>query len=165
MQQFKTEKLFEKFEINEITEDEFRKKMNKEFVKSVSESKIDNAWNKLLLDFPEKNIKIIENLKTKYRLFLLSNTNIIHYKSYIADFRKKFSYEFNSLFESSYYSHEVGLRKPDKLFFRKVINDNNLKPDETLFIDDLQENCNAGKSIGIKTLRLKRNTGLNSITF
>lgn len=163
MRKFKSENIFVKFEINKLNEKEFIKKISKELVKPILAKDINEAWNKLLLDFPEKNIEIVENLKNKYRLFLLSNTNIIHYKSYIKNFEEKFSYDFNNLFEKSYYSHKAELRKPNKLFFLKVIKENNLNINETLFIDDLMENRKAAEQLGIKTIEIKRNAGLESI--
>jgi FMN phosphatase YigB (HAD superfamily) len=90
--------------------------------------------------------------KAKYRTFLLSNINAIHY-TYIMNYLKTdFGFDDNEhLFERTYYSHLVGKRKPEIDFFEKVLKENNLKPEETLFIDDSPQHLEAAKTLGIQT--------------
>jgi len=159
----KQEKLFERQEIGLISNSEFYNFFNSEFINPVSEQTIEEAWNEMLLDYPEKNIQIIQNLKSSHRLFLLSNTNKIHYDFYIKKFKTQFGFELRSLFEQSYFSHEIGMRKPNKEIFEKVINENNLLPLETLFIDDIEENRITAQNIGIQTINTFTNEGLSEI--
>jgi len=87
---------------------------------------------------------------------LLSNINPIHY-GYIMDYLKQeFGFENNDhLFEKTYYSHFVGLRKPDSAFFEKVLNENGLVAEETLFIDDIAANLEPAKALGIQTFLMQ----------
>lgn len=144
--------LFDLLEKGEISSGNFYKEINIQLEGKKEDELIENAWNALLLDFPMDRIKLIQNLAKKYRLFLLSNTNEIHYRKYCNDFKKKFGFEFNSLFEKAYYSFELGMRKPDPEIFEKVLEDNNLSPFETLFVDDLDKNVDVAGRMGINVI-------------
>ncbi len=123
---------------------------------SLTNKEIEDAWNALLLDMPQKRIQILEKLKTNYRIFLLSNTNSIHYDHYRAQLQDKFGYpDFNFLFEKAWFSFNLGLTKPDKNIFQFVLKDAGLDPKETLYIDDLENNVMAAEKEGIKGYFLK----------
>ena len=105
--------------------------------KTVTKDDIIKAWNSILLDFRKESLDYLEKLKKKYKLFLLSNTNIIHLDAFNTIFELTINkHSFDSLFDKAYYSHEIGLRKPGPAAFEFVLKDNNLKAEETLFIDD-----------------------------
>ncbi|MFO7842468.1 MAG: HAD family phosphatase [Bacteroidales bacterium] len=144
--------LFDYLEKGLITPEKFRTDLQVHFNRSVSPKKIDNAWNSMLLDFPKKRIKLLQELKSKYRLFLLSNTNIIHYHKYNQDFIDQYGFGLSNLFEKVYLSFDMGMRKPDLEVFKYVIKDSNLKPIETLFVDDSAENIDSANELGLKTL-------------
>ena len=144
--------LFDFLEKGLITPEKFHADLQAHFNHQVSSAKIDDAWNAMLLDFPKKRIKLLQNLKSKYRLFLLSNTNIIHYHKYNQDLKGQYGIELKSLFEKVYYSFDMGMRKPDLEVFKYVIKDSNLKPIETLFVDDSAENIESANKLGLKTL-------------
>lgn len=144
--------LFNWLEKGLISPEKFHTDLKTHFNNDVSSAMIDDAWNAMLLDFPKKRIELIQELKSKYRLFLLSNTNIIHYRKYNNDLINRFGFGLSSLFEKAYYSFDLGMRKPDMEIFEYVIKDSNLKPIETLFIDDSAENIDTANQLGLKTL-------------
>ncbi len=53
-------------------------------------------------------------------------------------------------FTATFLSHETGLRKPDPAAYQHVLNQLGLKPDETIFVDDKEENITAANTIGIR---------------
>jgi putative hydrolase of the HAD superfamily len=159
----KDSKLFTDYEIGIISDDEFRDDIISKCQIPVSFPVFDNAWNAMLLDYPKENIEIIQKLSKTYRVFLLSNTNKIHYDFYIIVFRRQFGFELRSLFEKSYFSHEIGMRKPKPDIFQKVLHENQLNAGECLFIDDLEENRKAASQFGIQTVNFNTNQGLNTI--
>ena len=67
------------------------------------------------------------------------------------------------LFEEIYYSHEVGLGKPDPAIFSKVLIDNGLKPEETLYIDDTEQHIESAKKSGIQCFLFPQNGDLKEI--
>lgn len=153
----------EKFEISEISKREFISFFQK-FDASISESEIKKAWNSMLLDIPEERIELIQNLAKNYNVYLLSNTNEIHYQFIDGYVAEKFNgLSFKSLFKHAYLSHKIQLRKPNPAIFSYVLQQSKLLPQETLFIDDTFEHINSAKQKGIQThhLNLQENQILN----
>ena len=145
--------LFDDLETGMITEADFFNGMRKLAGKSVSDEEIRTAWNALLLDLPAQNIEALKKLKSKYRLFLLSNTNLIHAKAYTESIIKVYgSFVFDDIFEKMYLSHIIHLRKPNPEIFEYVLKDSNLNREETVFVDDSIQHVESARSIGIKSV-------------
>lgn len=154
--QAKQNHLFDKLETGELSETDFYTQMKTCFSNTISENEIETAWNAMLLDLPVERIDLLKNLSREYRLFLLSNTNCIHYKAYSAYLKNKFGKMiFDDIFEKQYLSFEIGMRKPDKKIFEHVLNENNLLPSETLFIDDSIQHIHGANETGIITHHLQ----------
>ncbi len=118
-----------------------------------SDVAIEMAWNAMLLNFPEYKYDYLIALKEQgYRLFLLSNTNSIHQKAFEANFSNYYQHPIQDLFEKTYYSHQVHLRKPNKDIFEFVINDKALAISETIFIDDTEQHVRGAENIGLKAV-------------
>ncbi|TWR25126.1 HAD family phosphatase [Mucilaginibacter pallidiroseus] len=147
------DQIFDKFDRGEVTENEFtayvREKIGNE---AITDQQITDAWNSLLIGIAPGSHEILLKLKSKYRTFLLSNINAIHY-TYIMNYLKTdFGFDDNEhLFEKTYYSHLIGKRKPQPDIFEQVLQENNLKPEETLFIDDSPQHLEAAAKLGIQT--------------
>jgi putative hydrolase of the HAD superfamily len=147
--------LFNDYEKGEISSDDFIKEIKKYLPQNTSEAAIINAWNSILLDLPEERLFSLEKAAENHRIFLLSNTNALHIESYN-------QYLLNNLqlpslepfFETLYLSYEVGLRKPDLRIFEYVLQDADLLPERTLFIDDSIQHIQAASELGILTKHL-----------
>ncbi len=154
--QAKQNHLFDRLETGKINPSDFRQEMKSYFNLPVTDLDVDTAWNAMLLDLPQERIELLKKLSTRYRLFLLSNTNIIHYKAYSAYLQKTFGkLIFDAVFEKQYLSFQIGMRKPDKEIFELVLNENKLQASETLFIDDSIQHIQGATSCGIITHHLK----------
>ena len=103
-----------------------------------------NAW-KLLLGEEKNTVNILEALNKQYSIWLLSNTNPKHIQDEIEK-----RYLFPSLINGAVYSFDVGVRKPEKEIYEIAMQRANANPQECLFIDDLLENIQAAKQIGIE---------------
>jgi putative hydrolase of the HAD superfamily len=121
----------------------------------VTDEAIAGAWNAMLLDFPKERIELLQELKKKYRLFLFSNTNAIHYDSFQETFVREFAHQFDSLFEKAYYSHIIGHRKPNVSAFEYILIDAGINAEESVFIDDTLPNVDAAQKAGIEAWHLK----------
>ncbi len=118
-----------------------------------SDVAITMAWNAMLLSFPQHKYDHLKLLAAKgYRLFLLSNTNSIHEKAFEADFENFYGHRLAALFEKTYYSHHLHLRKPNKDIFEFVIEDKQLKLEDTIFIDDTEQHVRGAESIGLRAV-------------
>jgi glucose-1-phosphatase len=120
----------------------------------VQEEAVINAWNALLLDFPPERIALLRSLKGRYRVFLYSNTNAIHYNKFSEIYAGAYTGRLEDLFEKAYFSHVLGQRKPDLNGFKQIIDENGLNPAETLFVDDAFINVEGSIKAGLKGLYL-----------
>jgi FMN phosphatase YigB (HAD superfamily) len=145
--------VFDAFERGEITAPAFRNHIREKVDNpNLTDQQIDAAWNSMLIGVPAGNHELLLKLKPKYRTFLLSNINAIHY-DYVTDYLKtQFDFDGNDhLFEKTYYSHLMGKRKPGAAIFEQVLTENNLNPAETLFIDDSPQHLATAEKLGIQT--------------
>ncbi|MFC1733599.1 HAD family hydrolase [candidate division KSB1 bacterium] len=154
--------LFDLLETGRISQGIFVQEIQK--LLPVSEEKIINAWNSIIMDLPEHRIRLLEETRKHYHTFLLSNSNKIHYDLYVADLKSNFGYEdFTGLFEKVYFSFQVGMRKPDAEIFELVIDENQLDPKETLFIDDSFQHIDGAKKCGLQTYFLKQEEDITDL--
>jgi putative hydrolase of the HAD superfamily len=146
--------LFAQFETGSVSIEEFRNTLAGMLPGKFSDNDIDAAWNSILVAYIPNMVSLLALLSKKYRLFLLSNTNAIHYEVYIPEFKNQYGYQFNELFEKAYWSFKIGLRKPNHEVYKFVLDDSNLRPEECLFIDDTQKNVEAAMECGINAVCL-----------
>jgi putative hydrolase of the HAD superfamily len=144
------EKIVAKYETGLLTTPEFRDVLRDYYQVPPTDSAIDEAWNILLLGIPEPRIRLLEDLRNQYHIFLLSNSNELHYRKFGQDFKDQHQgRELDSLFEKTYFSFLLKMRKPDPAIFFHVLMDKKLHPEETLFIDDTLTNITAARESGI----------------
>ena len=150
--------IMSKFDTGIYTAPTFRKRMKALIGQErMTDQKFDSIWNAMLLDIPRERIEAIEKVKKHYKIFLMSNTNVIHYDLYIRDLQLRFGYnEFDELFHKSYFSFAEHLEKPDPRFFELILDHEHLLPEETLFIDDTAANIKAAQALGINTYHIRR---------
>ena len=149
--QLQQESLFDSFEKGEISGQHFINKLMDIVPKGISPNQIVAAWNAMLGDFPLKKIELLEQTRETQQTFLLSNTNEIHMPIVYRNWNNVSNLTFNELFEKVYLSFEIGKRKPDIETFHWVIEENNLNPEKTLFIDDSPQHIEGAKNVGLKT--------------
>ena len=149
--QAKQQQLFDRYEKGHITTIEFRKSINAMCGNQLSDKQIDGAWNALLLDLPASRLEVLSKVNKTHRIFLLSNTTELHIGA-INDYLKE-NFNNNDLhpyFEKVYFSYEIGMRKPDTEIFQYVLNENALKAEETLFIDDSIQHIEGARKLEIQ---------------
>ena len=111
-----------------------------------SDDALCHAWNVLLSGIPEQRLKRLEELKRHGRLFLLSNTNEIHW-----EYARRW-WQPENYFEKIFLSYEMHQVKPEKEIFLRMLQEGGMKAEETLFIDDSKRNCDAAAVLGIQTI-------------
>jgi putative hydrolase of the HAD superfamily len=159
--------VFDRLDTGKITVPEFHNTI-RDFSKiNLSDSQIDDAWCAMLLDFPEENIELLRKLRiTGYKLYLLSNTNEIHINYYTKYMKQQFGSDLLSeLFDLTFYSHEIGFRKPGREAYDYVLKIAGLKPAETLFIDDLEHNVIGARQLGIQAYHHHKGNRLIDLFF
>ena len=164
--QFKADALFEKLETGHISEADFYTAIKERTEITLTNEEIDRAWNALILSFRTESLQLLEDLSANYKLYLLSNTNSIHLKY----FKKLFTRQtgkplLDAYFIKAWYSNEIGLRKPGEPIFEYVLQEEQLKAPETLFIDDTLMNIETAQKLGFKTHHLLPDERIELLTF
>ncbi|MEP6597774.1 MAG: HAD-IA family hydrolase, partial [Ginsengibacter sp.] len=140
--------------------DAFRKATNFK----TTNQEIKFAWNALLLNYRHEALHTLKTIKYKYRLYLLSNTNIIHQQAFNKIYKEDIGEGvLEDYFDKTYFSHEIGYRKPSREAYEYVLKENKLSPSETLFIDDSIQNIDGAKAVGLQTVFLKDGLGIEDL--
>ncbi len=156
--------LFSLLEIGKISPQEFRLQIKELTNKSISDSQIDKAWNTMLLDIPYARIDLLKRLGKEYNLYLLSNTNAIHIKEFTKILDSSLgAKDLSHIFKKVYYSHKIGMRKPNVAIFQYVLSDNSLTPSETLFIDDSPQHIKTAGELGINTFQITETISITDL--
>ena len=145
---------FKDHEAGRIGDDAFIEKIRNELNAGYNTQQIIAAWNALILHFPPERIKLLKQLSHRYRLFLFSNTNGIHYTRFHEIYTSEYPGRLEGLFEKAYFSHSAGVRKPDLGAYELIIRENSLDPAQSLFIDDALVNVEGAIKAGLKGLYL-----------
>ncbi len=156
--QAKQSNLFDDYETGKISSQHFVNGLLPFLPVGTSPNKVVHAWNAMILDFPIERLNLLDQLRDKYRIFLLSNTNEIHYQAVERSLAKTTDRKLDTYFEKIYLSHDLNLRKPHLEIFDYVCVEQNLDPSKTLFIDDTIGHIEGANSYGLKTHHLQGKT-------
>ncbi len=110
-------------------------KMTLEELKSIIRENLDRQI--------EGTMEIIQKLKGKYQLILLSD-HIKEWADYIVETNQSLQ-----IFDYIFFSYELGKLKSDAGTFQFVLEKLKINPSETIFIDDYQKNIDMAKAQGI----------------
>jgi len=146
--------IFNLLETGGITTKQFLKDLQ-ELTDNSTIQEVKDAWNAMLLDLPQKRLNLLLSLKNTYKLFLLSNTNAIHINAISNNLGEHQWKGFCNLFDKMYFSHEIGVRKPNIEAFQFILKQQKLNPNEVLFIDDSPQHIEGAKKLGIICCHLK----------
>lgn len=152
--------VFKQYETGKIDTDTFIQTLKAELKGKATDGDIVNAWNNMILNVTADRISILKHLRKSYKLFILSNTNELHIKEFKAIFEKDHPDEsWESLFDKIYYSHQIGLRKPHAEAWQYILDDQQLKAAETIFIDDTRMHFKTAEDMGMKSILTNKPIG------
>ncbi len=149
--------LFDQFDKGLISSEDFFTCLKAQLGLPQPHAELEQAWNAMLLGIPGHRLGQLRYYKQQYQTFLLSNTNTSH----VDCFENRLSAEhgpggWEAYFHRAYYSCDIHLRKPDAAALSLVLVENNLRPEETLFIDDTLINLQSAEQLKIQTLHVPR---------
>ncbi len=143
------------FEVGKMSNNDFHALLRKELNVTCTDEQLDEAWNAMLLDIPQERIEKLRTLRTRYNIYLLSNTNAIHVKKMQEMFQRDHQIEdFTKLFDIPYLSYQIGLLKPDPAIYEYVLKDAGIKREETVFLDDNADNVKSAQSVGLPAIQV-----------
>lgn len=157
-------KVFDEFETGRISAQRFINELLHYLPPGTSPNAVVRAWNAMILDVPIETIVLLEELKSKGKqLFLLSNTNEIHIPVALKAWEKASVKTPYDLFDKVYLSYEMHERKPDAEAFNLLIDEQNLDPEKTLFIDDSIQHIEGARKVGLQAHHLEKISDLYSL--
>lgn len=155
--------LFRRFELGEVTPEEFRETVRRETGLQLADRKIDDMWNLMLVGIPREKLELLLELRRHYMVYLLSNTNSIHWDYAAGQLFGYHGFGVRDYFEDTFLSFEMHLIKPDEEIYRRMMHEANLLPGETFFIDDTEANCRAAEMLGMHTCLYRVNGDLAAL--
>jgi len=147
--------LFDRLDRGEVSGTDFCRELRQLSGLNISDNQIYEAWNAMLLDFPLHHLDLLAGVGARYRIFLLSNTNEIHYPVYQHYMLQNTGFAgLDHLFEKSYLSYKIKKRKPETEAYLMILDENALVAEETLFIDDTHQHVVGARNAGLKAVWL-----------
>jgi putative hydrolase of the HAD superfamily len=146
--------LFDDFETGKISAQRFINSLLPYLKPGTTPNMVVHAWNVMILDVPQEKLQLLESLKGKMPVFLLSNTNELHVPVVRREWSKVTSLPMEHYFDRIFFSHEIHLRKPDRSIFEYVCENEGLVPERTLFIDDSIQHIEGASAYGLQTIHL-----------
>ena len=154
----------DKFEEGLISATEFCEEIRRLSEVPLTNAQIEEAWNAILIDVPAPRVDFLLKLKERYNLYLFSNTNQFNYDCFTAHLKEKYGFDFfKTIFKAAYFSHTLHLRKPKAEGFQRILQEQGLRADETLFIDDSPQHIEGARRCGLNAYHLKDEENIESL--
>jgi len=152
---------FMQLEKGQISAVEFRNEIRKLTPNKLTDTQIDEAWCSFLLEIPEEKLEMLIELRKKFRVVLLSNTNIIHFPNSEKLLFTNKGRQLSEYFDRCYLSYEMKMAKPDLQIFKNILASENVQPNECLFLDDGLKNTLQAQKLGIQTYLVNEHEDLS----
>ena len=143
------------YEKGQLSSAEFRQEFRHYFQTNWSDAEVDYYWNSLLGSIPAHRLDLVRQLKDQYQVGILSNTNEIHIEAVYAQLQAEHNLvNFDPIFDWVFYSHEMGLAKPNQDIYQQLLLELGTTANRVLFFDDLKANVDGAASIGIQAVQV-----------
>lgn len=162
--EFRQKGIFLEYEEGKISPEDFYKEFRRLSENdNIASEDIDSGWLAFLAGIPEYKFELLKELRKKYKVYLLSNTNpsIMGWA-----LSKDFSPEglpMDAYFDKCYLSFQIGCAKPDREIFDFIVEDSGMNPSETLFLDDGSSNIEIANKLGFGTYLVDQTEDLRKV--
>ncbi len=150
-----TDPILQELEVGAVEPAKFRWKVNNLLGTSLMDDEFDDIWNSMLKKVPADRMKLLDQIGEKHQTYILSNSNVIHeiaFDEMILEATGKES--LRDFVQKVYFSHEIGLRKPNIACYQHVIEDIDNYASRMLFLDDRLDNVEAAREAGMKAVQV-----------
>ncbi len=143
--------IFQELEEGKLDEAGFRAELSRLCGRELTFEEVKSAWLGFFVEVPPAILDYIEELKKRYRIFILSNTNpYVMSWACSSDFTPS-GKALTDYADRLYLSYRIGYTKPAPEIFRHLLDDSGIRPEEALFVDDGASNIARGKELGFHT--------------
>jgi putative hydrolase of the HAD superfamily len=157
--------IFFKYQTGKLNTEQFRNEIRNATGIEMRDGEFDQAWNAMLVGIPKERTALLKRLSKRYNLYMLSNTSEMHVQVFEKMYMDTAGESMHEVFKKIYYSHEIGLHKPDREAWEYVIKDAAILPAETLFLDDSIHNIKASQELGFQAIHIHERTTLMNLGF
>ena len=144
---FAADNLVARYESGRIGDAEFHREFCGRTRRDLPFEEFTAAWNSIFLPDPILDDDILGRLAAGCRLWVISNTNPIHYRFIQSH------YGFLRHFAGCILSHEVGALKPEPTIFLRAVEKTGTAASCTLLVDDQETNVQAARALGFQAIR------------
>jgi HAD superfamily hydrolase (TIGR01509 family) len=163
--QYASSDLFEQLETGRIAPTDFYQELAPHCAPGTTVEQMESAWNAMLGAFRPASIAFLDALQKQVPLYLLSNTNQIHWEAFMQSYQRHFGQvNLDDYFVEAWYSHQIGMRKPYAETYRTLVTRAGLSISNTLFIDDSHNNIDGAKAAGLQTYWLQANERIEALS-
>ncbi len=155
--------VFLRFEEGNITSEEFLNEIRRMSTRTISDDEIKAAFFSFLVDLPHYKLDLIAQLRNHYQIFLLSNINELIYNYCIEHYFYARGKTMDDYFDKQYLSFQMHICKPKKEIYLKMLQDSGIHPEETLFLEDGEQNIHTAQLLGINTFFTLPNENFSSL--
>lgn len=156
--------LTRQFEANHITPECFCNEVRRTLQCELTDQQIFEAWNTLIVSFPMEHVDLLKRLSERYRLFMLSNCDVVNARFFHDELNRRAGFDFlEAVFEHAYFSCELKMRKPNPDIFRYIVEHHGLDPKETLVIDDCPKHVDSACGVGLCAFLLSGGTDITQL--
>lgn len=149
--------IFLEVENGNMDAEAFRSELSRICGKELTYQEVESGWKGFITDVPQYKLDYLNELRKKYKVYILSNTN-----PYIMGWARSEGFTaagkpLDAYVDKIYASYEIGITKPGRGIFDYMIKDSGLIPAETVFVDDGSSNIAVGKELGFVTMQPENN--------
>jgi len=145
--------IFGDLELGKITDEEFQQQISMLAGKEISYEECRYAWLGYCREVPQRNLDALLRLRSEgIRVLLISNTNPFMMSWVMSPEFDGQGHSLSYYMDACYMSYKMGVMKPSEEFFLRVLEAEQIQPEETLFVDDGRRNVEAAAKLGMHTL-------------
>lgn len=150
-------------ETGKISAEEYMEQLGRLCRRPLSWEEIEAAWLAFVEPVPAELLEHILSLRSKYKVYLLSNTNPFVMAWARSPRFSEAGLPLDAYCDRLYLSYLMGVAKPERAIFEQMTADAGFRPEETLFIDDSEANLAAARPLGFQTFRPLPEEGMSWI--
>lgn len=138
-------------ERGEVTVEEFCDRLRADSgLHHITNTQIVQAWESYLVNVPADRLDMLLRIRRHYPTYVLSNTNIVHWDMARNGLFQYQGHDLPDFFRRAFLSYELGVEKPSPAIYQAVVEGIGCRPEEIIFFDDCEENCEAARACGLQ---------------
>ena len=154
---FSHDQVYEQHERGEIGSIEFYRHISEGIEMELSFEQFKEGWNEILIAPIPQTVELLHKLAHRIPLYALSNSNPMHKEHWENNFADELE-PFNRIFVSS----DLGFRKPELDAYLSVVEALNTSPEKIVFFDDLGDNVEAARALGMQAIQVRSPADITS---